>query len=305
MSYIDAHVHVWTDDTDHYPLGPGRKKDEMKPRRFTPEDLFRHCKPSGVNRIVLIQMSFYTPAGPGPFRGIVNGFDNSYMLDMMKLHRTQVAGRDVPAFAGVAVIDHTRERPDIEMRQLLDRGVRGFRIYGGEWKDGRVTNAPDFEHWLAAPGYERMFAAAADTGQAICGLINPPDLPALDAMCKRFPHTPVVIDHMCRIGVTGEIPDGHVQALCDMARHKQVKVKVSAFYALGKKKPPHDDLAPMIRRLFDAYGPERLMWASDCPFQVDNEKYDDSIALVRDRLDFLSASDKEWLLGKTAEQTLF
>jgi hypothetical protein len=47
------------------------------------------------------------------------------------------------------------------------------------------------------------------------------------------------------------------------------------------------------------------MWASDCPFQVANETYQDSIALVRDRLSFLSAGDKEWLLRKTAEQTFF
>jgi predicted TIM-barrel fold metal-dependent hydrolase len=303
MSYIDAHVHVWTDDLDHYPLGPGRKKEEMKPPRFTPEDLFKHCKPSGVERVVLIQMSFYTPAGGSG--GKVNAFDNSYMLDMMKLHRTTIMGKDAPVFGGVAVIDHTRERPDNEMRRLLEHGVRGFRIYGGEWKGGRVTNTPDYEHWLAAPGYEQMFATAADTGQSICGLINPPDLPALDRMCERFPQTPVVIDHMCRIGVSGEISEMEVRALCDMALHKRVKVKVSAFYALGKKKPPHDDLVPMIRQLFDAYGPDRLMWASDCPFQVDNERYEDSIGLIRDRLDFLSASDKDWLLRRTAEETFF
>jgi hypothetical protein len=59
MGYIDAHVHVWTDDTDHCPLGPGWKKEDMRPRRFTPADLFRHCKPAGVERINLIQMSFY------------------------------------------------------------------------------------------------------------------------------------------------------------------------------------------------------------------------------------------------------
>ena len=31
---------------------------------------------------------------------------------------------------------------------------------------------------------------------------------------------------------------------------------------------PYTDLAPMIRELGDAYGAERLMWATDCPFQV-------------------------------------
>ena len=67
MGYIDAHVHVWTPDTAHYPLAAGYKREEMKPPSFTPEELFKHAKPAGVDRINLIQMSFY-------------GFDNSYML---------------------------------------------------------------------------------------------------------------------------------------------------------------------------------------------------------------------------------
>jgi predicted TIM-barrel fold metal-dependent hydrolase len=59
MGLIDAHVHVWTPDTAHYPLAEGYKKDDMKPASFTPEDLFKHTKPVGVDRVNLIQMSFY------------------------------------------------------------------------------------------------------------------------------------------------------------------------------------------------------------------------------------------------------
>jgi predicted TIM-barrel fold metal-dependent hydrolase len=59
MGLIDAHVHVWTDDTSHYPLARGYKPEDMKPKRFTPEDLFKHTKPAGVERINLIQMSYY------------------------------------------------------------------------------------------------------------------------------------------------------------------------------------------------------------------------------------------------------
>src|SRR5262249_53285494 len=42
MGYVDAHVHVWTDDLAHYPLAPGHRREDMKPPRFTPEDLFKH-----------------------------------------------------------------------------------------------------------------------------------------------------------------------------------------------------------------------------------------------------------------------
>ena len=81
---------------------------------------------------------------------------------------------------------------------------------------------------------------------------------------------------------------------------------MSAFYALGKKHAPYTDLGPMIRRLLSAFGPERLMWATDCPFQVENgHTYRDSIDLIRERLDFLTASDRKWLLGGTAQRVFF
>ena len=94
--------------------------------------------------------------------------------------------------------------------------------------------------------------------------------------------------------------------LCKLAEHKRVTVKTSACYALGKKKAPYLDLAPMFGPLLDAFGPQRLMWASDCPFQVLNgHTYRASIDLVRERLEILSDSDRQWLLGKTAERVFF
>ena len=58
----------------------------------------------------------------------------------------------------------------------------------------------------------------------------------------------------------------------------------------------------MIRRVHEAFGARRLMWASDSPFQTLKETYEDSIALIRDRLDFLTAEDKQWVLRRTAEE---
>jgi hypothetical protein len=48
------------------------------------------------------------------------------------------------------------------------------------------------------------------------------------------------------------------------------------------------------------------MWASDAPYQVlPPNDYQSSVDLVRQRLDFVSAEDRGWLLGKTAEQVFF
>jgi predicted TIM-barrel fold metal-dependent hydrolase len=170
----------------------------------------------------------------------------------------------------------------------------------------RITPRIRGDKWLEGDGMAAMWRCGADTGQAMACLIDAKDLAGVDAMCKKHPETPVVIDHFARLGVDGEIRKADVDALCALARHKRTALKISAYYALGKKKPPYDDLAPMIRRALDAYGPERCMWASDSPYQIQGEHtYAASIALVRDRLDFLSAGDKQWLLARTAERIYF
>ena len=274
--FIDAHVHVWTPDLAKYPLAAGFKREEMKPASFTPEELLAQARPCGVDRIVLIQMSFYR-------------FDNSYMLDTIR--------RFPGVFSGVAVIDEEAKDPAAEMRRMKSLGVRGFRI--------RPNERP-VETWLDGPGMAAMWRCGASENLAMCHLVNPDSLPAIDRMCQKHPDTPVVIDHMARIGVDGAVRDAEVESLCRLAKHKNTSVKISAFYALGKKQAPYLDLAPMIRRLLDAYGRERLMWATDCPFQVqDGHTYAQSIELVRDRLDFLSEEDRQWLLRKTAQRVFY
>lgn len=278
--YIDAHVHVWTSDTEKYPLAKGFTKADMKPASFTPDELFAHARPLGVSRVVLIQMSYY-------------GFDNRYMLEAMGAHPG--------VFSGVAVIDPL-DRPAATMRALKKQGVRGFRIVSdgkdaARWLDGDAVNGD---------AMASMWRTAADERLAMCCLINPDALASVDTMCGRFPDTPVVIDHFARIGMKGPVDEKDLARLCRLARHKHVAVKVSAFYALGKKAAPYDDLAAMTRRLVDAFGPKRLMWATDCPFQVqDGHTYAASLALVKDRLDFLTAEDKDWLLRGTAERVFF
>jgi predicted TIM-barrel fold metal-dependent hydrolase len=125
-------------------------------------------------------------------------------------------------------------------------------------------------------------------------------------MCERHPDSSVVIDHFARIGVDGQFHEEDLKNLCRLARHKYATVKISAYYALGQKKPPHLELIPMIKRLYDTFGPQRLMWASDSPYQIQGvNNYKASISLVRDKLDFVSKEDREWLLRKTAEKVFF
>jgi len=273
--YIDAHVHVWTSDTTRYPLKPGFAKENLRLPSFTPEELFTHTRACGVDRIVLIQISHY-------------GYDNSYLVDAMR--------RRPGVFSGVAAVDRN-DRPREAMVELMRQGVRGFRITPGNLAADR---------WLDGDGMSAMWEYGAQERLAMCPLINPQHLPAVNRMCLRFPETPVVIDHFARIGIDGRFRKADLDNLCGLARHKNVHVKVSAFNALGKKEPPYLDLAPMIRRVLDAFGPERLMWATDSPWQVmGGHTYRDSIELIRSRLDFLTETDRQWMLRETAQRVFF
>jgi predicted TIM-barrel fold metal-dependent hydrolase len=274
--WIDAHSHIWTPDVERYPLAEGATKADLAPPSFTADQLLELAQPAGVGRVVLIAHHKYY------------AYNNTYMIDE--------AARRPQVFRIVGLVDDSRPHPDATMRRLLDQRVTGFRIT--PWIRGAG--------WLDTPGMQAMWKCGAETRQAMCCLIDAENLDEVDAMCGKYRDTPVVIDHFARIGVDGMIRDEHVDKLCRLARHPQVRVKISAYYALGRKQPPHDELKPMTRRLFDAYGPQRLMWASDCPYQLAAPNtYDTSLAFIQQGLDFLSAGDRQWLLRGTAENVYF
>jgi predicted TIM-barrel fold metal-dependent hydrolase len=146
-SYIDAHVHVWTDDLREYALAPGFAPADMKPRRFLPDDILHLARPAGVNRVVLVQMSYY-------------GFDNSFMLSAIRSRPE--------TFRGIAVVDSNDRDPASGMRKLKAHGVRGFRV---------TPPADEGSAWLETKGYDEMFRCGAQERLAICPLINPHLLP--------------------------------------------------------------------------------------------------------------------------------
>jgi L-fuconolactonase len=275
--WIDAHSHIWTTDLEKFPLADGQTRADLKPVSFTAEELLELAGKSNIKRVVLIQHKPY------------HGVDNSYITTSI----AQFPGR----FSGVACIDAEASHPEREMDRLKGLGMRGFRIRPGEGGQ---------PHWKDSPGMRTMWEHAGKANLAICPLINPEDLTMVGDLCSLYPDTKVVIDHFARIGMTGQVDDAQLKALESLAAHKFVHVKISAYYALGAKKPPHVELLPMIRRLYEAYGPQRLMWGSDCPYQLTPpNNYADSVALVRDKLDFVKPDEREWLLRKTAESVFF
>jgi L-fuconolactonase len=87
-----------------------------------------------------------------------------------------------------------------------------------------------------------------------------------------------------------------VADLLKLARFGNLAVKVSALPCYVDEPYPFPTLHPLIRRVVDAFGPQRSFWGTDlshltCP-------YKQCLALFTEELKFLSASDKEWIMGR-------
>lgn len=279
LPWIDAHSHIWPATADRFPLAAGQTVKDLNPPSFTDDELMALARPEGVGRAVLIQHSIY------------HMFDNSYLIDAVRRHPQR--------FRIVGMIDDHQPGVAETMKTMLTQGVTGFRITPFIRKEQP-------EKWLDTPGMLEMWETAARTRQAMSCLINAEHLEGVERMCGRFPETPVVIDHFARIGVDSQFRDDELAKLIRLARHPHTHVKISAFYALGRKQPPHTELIPVIRKLVEAFGARRLMWASDAPYQVQGvNTYRDSIRLIRETLDFVSAEDRRALLAGTVERVYF
>ena len=271
---IDAHIHVWTTDTEKYPLAPGVAKEDLWRPSFTPEEHFAYSRSVGAVRLNLVQMIWYRT-------------DHSYILDLI--------ASDPETFAGTGIIELDDPEPEQTMLELSRQGCLAFR-----------EPASEFDH----PTLAKLCATGAEHNLAISFNLNVDLLPGLDKMCERFPQTPVILDHVCHVGIgQPDYTEEQIGALLRFARHEKVMVKIGPLQGLGKRQAPYLDLLPLLQRVVAAYGSNRCMWESDSggPLRMQDPltDYPAYIALIEEHADLLSASDKEYILYKTAEDFFF
>jgi predicted TIM-barrel fold metal-dependent hydrolase len=123
---------------------------------------------------------------------------------------------------------------------------------------------------------------------------------AFGPVAERHPQLQLIIDHM---GITvaamraGRVPEiiGEVERL---ARYANVSVKLSAVPNLSAQPYPFADFHDHIRRLFDAYGPQRCHWGTDLTNGFARATYRQRVTHFTEALGFLSDTDKDWVMGR-------
>jgi L-fuconolactonase len=108
--------------------------------------------------------------------------------------------------------------------------------------------------------------AATSTGAApsrgrCWGRVSIPDGRRL---AVTWPDLPILLDHAgLPLGVTGPDRDAALASACELAALPNVALKGSSLPSYATDRYPFRSLHEPIRRLVDAFGPERVFWGSD------------------------------------------
>ncbi|MFA5962562.1 MAG: amidohydrolase family protein [Sphingomonas sp.] len=152
-----------------------------------------------------------------------------------------------------------------ELAAAVERAHGDARIVAGRLlvTDFRTT---ELSEAFNSGGMDAGFAAAADLGLPLF-LSTHGQAAAMRPVIERHPDLSVIIDH---VGVSQhpvsparDDPWDRLDGLLSLAAFDNVSVKLCGLPLLSEEAYPFADVWPNLSRVIDAFGPERLMWASD------------------------------------------
>lgn len=262
---IDSHVHVWK----HDPRYPFAKDARVPDRDATPETLLSLMQQNGVARTGIIQVIHYK-------------YDHSYLAEVLKKYPLY--------FQGVCRVGPLDPNAPGHLSRLTEQGFRGVRL-------SPAGNASG--DWIAAPLMPPLWKRCVEVKAPMTVLAPITRMPDVDQLASRYPDLTIVIDHMA--DCPSDQPQ-QLEKLIALKRYPNLFVKISHAWSLSKQPYPYLDVQAQMKRLYDVFGPQRLMWGTDWPISEAHTTYAKTLTLIRDDVKFLKAEDKRWVLSRTVEQ---
>jgi L-fuconolactonase len=263
---IDSHVHVWK----HDPAFPFATGANPPADNASAETLLALMQANDVARTVLIQVIHYR-------------WDNSYLASVLKQYPQK--------FHGVCRVNPEDPAAPDQLAQLTrQQGFHGVRLSPAATAEG---------DWIRGPLMPPLWHRCAELNVPMTILTPVTRLPDLAPLIEQNPTLNVVIDHMADCPL--DRPD-QLQLLLALARYPKVFVKISHMWSLSSQAFPYRDATAQVKRLYNTFGPKRLMWGTDWPISLKQLPYAQAVALFRDHLDFLPHEDHAQILYKTVQQ---
>lgn len=168
-------------------------------------------------------------------------------------------------FKGTCLFEPQDERTGKRMGELVKRypgRIVALRMHemnepGKPFTCACEGDTPIKNRDLSDPIVKATWKAAADLGVCMQMHFLPHHATAIGKLAGEFRGMPVILDHMGRAGMG--TPAAFEEVL-KLARFPKVYFKFSGVGYSSKQKPPHADAATYVRRAFEAFGPERILW---------------------------------------------
>lgn len=269
---VDTHMHIWSLDMARYPIRPPEPGIRAQTEDGSPEYLIGEMKRDGVDLAVLVQPRQY-------------GWDNRLVADSVRKYPR--------LFVGHGLIDpHDPNNAAVLEREIRENGLAGMRL------------SPIYhpkETWLNAPYNYPLWRKAQELGAVFNVFIAPPQIPQLEDMVRRFPKVKVVVDHLGRPEILSRPPWVENDSLLRLARYLNVWVKFTELYTASKNKVyPYRDVQPFGHRVYDAFGPKRLLFGTGMVGATRRIPLADELRLIREDVPYFTDADKPWILGRNA-----
>ncbi len=272
LRILDSQVHIRGANPPQRPWPSGRSAPH-RPEPLTAEELIRAMEAAGVERAVLVPPSW-------------EGDRNDLALAAARRYPEQLA-----VMGRLAL-----ERP--ESRELVagwknETGMLGMRF---------TFHLPAQKAWLSDGTADWLWPAAERAGIPLM-VLPPGSLSIIDRVAERHPGLKLVIDHLAiPSGQKDEAAFAHLPQLLPLAKRKNVAVKASSLPSYSTERYPYRGLHGHIRAVYDAFGPERLFWGTDLSRLPCS--YRQAVTLFTEELPFLSAGDKELVMGRAISDWL-
>jgi predicted TIM-barrel fold metal-dependent hydrolase len=252
-------------------LGPGH--DERTPYSY--EQLLADMDRAGVHRAILVPPS-------------IDRNRNDYALEAVRKYPNRFAVMGKVALetgAGKDVLKGWRDQP----------GMLGVRL-----TFHRDADRP----WLSDGTADWFWPEAAFHDIPV--MVHAPErLAEIGEIAERYPELRVIIDHMGFARATMDDAAGPaVERLNALAQYPNVFVKVSALPAFSTEPYPFKNLHEPLRRVIEAFGARRAVWGSDITRVPKSCSYRQVVTQFTEELDFLSADDLDWIMGRGLAECL-
>jgi predicted TIM-barrel fold metal-dependent hydrolase len=275
---VDAHVHVFATASDRFP----RDTHELYPAELAApvEMLLAEMERAGVDRAVLVPLSHH----------------DEYVRLCLEQFPGKFAAIGIQHGADVTVEAYRRRRESV--------GLQGLRLFA--LGDPAVADPEQLECFS-------LLAELARSGDKLWFYGAEKQMELLARVLERLPGLVVVLNHLgfwpsdLRIDEHGRprfagsyTPEGLAAVAGLAARFPNVFALFSGLYAFAGQPWPYDDLRPVTSALLDAFGPERLLMASDFPWIRSEPGYVETIGLVDAHFPYLDEQARARIRGGNA-----